>query len=378
MSTYTDAPIPPVPQTGRVAEPTTSVESKNLWQQLLATFSEVGNAIDPFASDVHPDVRALGRRARQRNPRVADDYFALGDMCARLTLDDLYLNQSYAEKTLLAYMRAGECSPEDNIVAHRAIMAFALWTVEVARVLASYTALQVGVLVCERALQFPAIAADEMSSKQLNEVLEQMRAQMTRMMDEVESPPGSGDPNEVTPQKLSQKLCDEGQMLLRQQQPAEALAAFARAIEADDQNSVAWLWQALALTDVARFEEALQSYERAIELDPENYGAWNSKGALLLELGRVEEALDSFEHALAMPLPPAVVKAAFLLNKGKALYTLGRYQEARAALVESDQLDPTPESAGGIVACDEMLAKTQAVNDPPQADNTPSQADNSQ
>lgn len=349
-----NAPIPPVPQTGRVAEAAAPVEPQNLWQQLLATFSEVGNAVDPFASDLHPEVRALGRLARQRNPRSANDYYALGDLCARLILDTTNLSQTYAEKTIIAYSRAGECSSEDAAVAGRAILSFALWLADVARTLASYTALQTGLAICERVLYLGTIPADSISADQLREQIEQMRDQMSHILDEGESeyPGGSAD---VTPQHLSQKLCDEGQMLLRQQNAGDALAAFARAIEADDQNSSAWLWQALALTDVARFDEALVSYDHAIQLDPSNYGAWNSKGALLLELGRVAESLECFEQALTMPQPPPVVKAAFLLNKGKALYVLGRYNEARDALIQSDQLDPTPESAGGVAACDEML-----------------------
>ncbi len=350
MNALADSHLPSTPQTGRSAPSSPTTEPRNLWQQFLATVNGVGNVIDPFASDAEPEVRALGQMARQRTPRSADDYFVLGDMCARLSLDGMTLRQPYAEKVLIAYCRAGECSTTDAVVARRAILAFAFWVASVARMIASYEALQVGVAICERAGRLDMLASDSAPVGQLRHLVEQMRAQITQMLDEGERAGG-----ESSPQRISRRLCDEGQNLLRHQRTEEALNSFARAIEIDEQNSTAWLWQALALTDVARFDEALASYDRSIQLDPTNYGAWNSKGTLLMELGRAIEALDCFERALAMPLPPPVVKAAFLLNKGKALYILGRYEEARDALVRSDQLDPTPESSAGIAACHEML-----------------------
>ena len=111
----------------------------------------------------------------------------------------------------------------------------------------------------------------------------------------------------------------------------------------------------MALTDLGRFDEALASYDRALALEPESAGMWNNKGSLLMELGRLEAALQCFERAIDLAAPVSTVKAVYWLNRGKALYMLGRYAEARDALMHSHALDPSPESAAGIAACRERL-----------------------
>lgn len=354
MNATLDPHLPPVPQTGR--QPAPRIPSPGLWNQLRSAVNQIGSMGDPFIGDLHPTVSDLGRQARMRHPRIADDYFALGDLCARLVLSDAQLNQSYCEKAVLAYNRAGECSSADEAYARRTILAFTFWVVSVARMIASAEALQSAIATCEQALKVPSIADQAGAGEQLRTTTAQMRAQLARMT--------GAEAQEHTPdserRRLSRKLCDEGQAFLRTQRVAEALSTFERAIEADDRNSTAWLWRALALTDVARFDEALESYDQAINIDPTNYGAWNAKGTLLMELGRAKLALECFDRALDMPLPPPIVKAAFLLSKGKALYTLGRYEEARDALVRSDQLDSTPESVAGVAACREMLERIEA------------------
>lgn len=357
MSAIADSHFTPPPQTGRFAQSAPATEPKNLWQQLLATVNEVGNAVDPFASDADSNVRALGRLARHHHPRNPDDYFALGDLCVRLSFDGAHLKQSYAEKAMLAYSRAGECSSTDDGVARRANLAFVLWVAATARTIGSYDALQVATAICERAVRLEVVPSDSAPAENLREMIKQIRNQMNQMIEAIEQSTNNTD---HTPQRISRRLCDEGQVSLRHQRTAEALSAFARSIEADPSNSTAWLWQALTLTDVARFDEALASYDRAIELEPTNYGALNSKGALLLDLGRAAVALECFERALEMPEPPPVVRAAFLLNQGKALYILGRYGEARDALALSDQIDPTAESRAGIEACNEMLTRNSS------------------
>ena len=53
-------------------------------------------------------MRARGRTARQRRQPQSDDYFNMGDICARLTLQDAHLSKTYSAKTIAAYTRAGE------------------------------------------------------------------------------------------------------------------------------------------------------------------------------------------------------------------------------------------------------------------------------
>src|SRR5690348_5407733 len=100
-----DVSLPPPPQTGcSISSPAPSDDQSGLWSQLLAAFRDLSGSFDSFANDADPQVRALGRLARQRRPQQADDYFALGDLCARLTLRGVHLSGTYAAKTLAAYL----------------------------------------------------------------------------------------------------------------------------------------------------------------------------------------------------------------------------------------------------------------------------------
>ncbi|NJN18572.1 MAG: tetratricopeptide repeat protein [Oscillochloris sp.] len=350
MNRAIDSYLPPLPQTGRQPAPGDSTPP-SLLQRLRAAVERVTG--DIFINDSDPLVSELGQLARTRHPRQADDYFALGDLCAQRTLNGMDLNRGYGEKAMIAYSRAGDCSSSDAAFARRSILAFGFWTVDVARMIGDAQVLETAAAICEMALRSPSLDGANSAAGQLREAIDSLRIQVSRIYD----PEPERLSEEAERRQRSRKLTDQGQAMLRTQQMSEALNLFDRAIEADEANATAWLWRALALTDVARFDDALQSYDKAIELDATSYGAWNAKGTLLMELGKPAKALECFERALEMPLPPPIVKAAFLLSKGKALYALGRYEEARDALVRSDQLDSTPESVAGIAACHEMLGR---------------------
>ena len=121
----------------------------------------------------------------------------------------------------------------------------------------------------------------------------------------------------------------------------------------------------MALTDLGRFDDALSSYDQALALEPGGASVWNSKGALLMELGRLKPALECFEQALSSSTAATALRAAFWLNKGKALFMLNRYQEARDALVRSHQLDPSPESAAGIAGYSGGIASPSITTESP-------------
>ncbi|MFO7168816.1 MAG: tetratricopeptide repeat protein [Chloroflexota bacterium] len=343
-----DSILPP-PQSGRSAPPADHPEEpRGLWSQLLTAFRDLSGAFDPFANDANPQVRALGRAARERRQPHPDDYFAIGDLCARLTPQGRTLSSTYAAKAIAAYTRADSLlSPEDASARH-ALLAFASWTAEAARALGGYEPLKVALLSCERAAALLSDAGAASEAQQLRAVERSLRDQIDRFADE-------GDSTRAASERQARLLTDQGQMLLRQGEPAQALTLFEQALAADNRSHAAWLWRAMALTDLARFDEALASYDRALALEPDSAGVWNNKGSLLMELGRLEPALECFERALSLSAAVSSVKAVYWLNKGKALYMLGRYVEARDALVRSHQLDPSAESAAGIAACRDRL-----------------------
>jgi len=351
MTAPLDPNIPPPPQTGRTLTERIREEPIGLWAQLLTAFRDLSGTFDAFANDANPEVRALGRAARSRRPPQANDYFAIGDLCARLVVQGNTLSQTYAAKTVAAYARAGELASRERSVAYRAIVSFAFWLADVARMLGNYESLETAVLICEQARHLIADAGWVDDERRLQMTEDRLRDQVTHML---EGGHAAVDKRASVEQE-SRMLCDQGQILLRQGRPQEALERFEAAIAAWDANQSAWLWRAMALTDLGRFDEALASYDRALALEPESAGMWNNKGSLLMELGRLEAALQCFERAIDLAAPVSTVKAVYWLNRGKALYMLGRYAEARDALMHSHDLDPSPESAAGIAACRERL-----------------------
>src|SRR5215213_6290781 len=352
MISQEDTYLPPAPQTGRSGQTIAADDdAAGLWSQILSVFRDISGSFDPFANDGDPSVRALGRAARQRHQPHSDDYYSLGDLCARLTLRNSRLSKTYIAKTIAAYTRAGQIDENEHRAARIALMTFAHWIVDVARALGSYSALKAAALACERIQQIELVARKPAEQERLREIELRLREQLSRLME--------SDANTSTTvpaaKRESQLLCDQGRMLLRQNQTKEAFEVFEQALKSDEGNHSAWLWRAMALTDLGRFDDALASYDHALQIEPDNARVWNSKGALLTELGRAEAALTCLERALEISASSAKVKAVFWLNKGKALFILRRYRESRDALVRSYQLDPSPESAAGIAACREQL-----------------------
>jgi tetratricopeptide (TPR) repeat protein len=358
MLSPSDLPLPPPPQTGRTATLLdANANQSRLWSQLLAVFRDLGGSFDPFANDANPQVRALGRLARQRRRPQANDYFALGDLCARLTLQGASLSATYAAKTIAAYLRGGQVAPTKTRTARQVLLEFALWVSDVARRLGDYESLNVGVLVCERVQQLDIVAQRQADAERLRALGAALHDRIAGLFQaDQEAEPRMF----LNVERESQLLCDQGQMLLRQSQAAEGLVAFERALRLDDQNYVAWIWRAMALTDLGRFDDALESYDRALVRERGNARGWNSKGALLMEIGRIEPALACFDRAVMLATAADPISAVFWLNKGKALFRLGRYQAALDALVQSQRIDPSAESAAGIAACQEQLERLAA------------------
>lgn len=352
MIVQDDTYLPPAPQCGRIAAATDPDDDQTgLWSQIMAVFRDMGGSFALFANDANPQVRALGRAARQRRPPQSNDYFALGDLCARLTLQNTQLSEAYIAKTLAAYTQAAAIDRNERRAARVALQTFAQWVVDTARALGSYEAVKAATLACEQVQQLDLLANKPEDRARWHETEQRLLEQLRRQAN-----PASISSNNGGDTKLaSQMLCDQGQMLLRQSQPKEAFDRFEQALQIDPRSHAAWLWRAMSLTDMGRFNDALASYDRALEIDPDNARVWNSKGALLTELGRAEAALECVNRALEISNSDAKVKAVFWLNRGKALFILKRYREAREALVRSYQYDPSPESAAGIAACREQL-----------------------
>ncbi len=121
--------IPPPPHSGRAA-PALPPEGR----RALLRHAHALDTRDPFATDPDDAVRALGLLALRRTD--VNDSFALGDLCARLALDDGdRLRVVYVGKTLIAYRSASEraANDVDRALAARARDRFVEWVIEAAR-----------------------------------------------------------------------------------------------------------------------------------------------------------------------------------------------------------------------------------------------------
>ena len=133
-------------------------------------------------------------------------------------------------------------------------------------------------------------------------------------------------------------------------------------------NANAWCLKGNALLELERYEEALQSFDRAINLRPDLSEAWQGKGSSLLRLNRGDEALAALKKA------PHTYLACY--EKGCALWSLGRHNEAMDALQESIKLNRDDRSIMDqarslmekILAHREEQKKGDSDSRPPDAD----------
>ncbi len=125
-------------------------------------------------------------------------------------------------------------------------------------------------------------------------------------------------------------LLNRGDILLKLQRPADALAAFDQAIAASGgrPHPLAWFNRGVALTALYQPQEALASYDEALRREPAYGDALINRGRVLDDLGRRHEALADFDRALALNPASPVARA----NRLALLARMGRREEALAAL----------------------------------------------
>ena len=121
-----------------------------------------------------------------------------------------------------------------------------------------------------------------------------------------------------------------------QRQPAEAAAAFRRALERDDSLAAAHFELGKTMIVLDDLEAALESFRRTTENLPEFAPGWANAGAALGELERPGEALGKLERAADLdPLSHSLAS-----NLGVTLRDLGRLVEAERAFRWALELAP--------------------------------------
>ena len=132
----------------------------------------------------------------------------------------------------------------------------------------------------------------------------------------------------VVTAKTADEWNNEGAGLLIEGNYEEALKAFDRILEIEQQNTKAWNNKEFTPYLLERHEEAIGCCDKVLEINPQDVGVWNNKGLALYGLGRYEEAIECFNKAL--DTDPQYIAAQN--NKEAALNELGRTEEVKSTL----------------------------------------------
>lgn len=129
-----------------------------------------------------------------------------------------------------------------------------------------------------------------------------------------------------------------GQVLLRENRPAEAEKAFREVLKDDPKNPEVQDGLGLSLLMQGRFQEALPFLEKAVDLAPNNASYRNNRGVALMELGNYKGAAADFDAAERSVNPDDRVSAT--INRGRLLQRQGEYFAAEKAFTEALARDP--------------------------------------
>ncbi|WP_331371426.1 adenylate/guanylate cyclase domain-containing protein [Sinorhizobium chiapasense] len=125
-----------------------------------------------------------------------------------------------------------------------------------------------------------------------------------------------------------------------------ALALARKAVLLDEGESGCERLLGLIHTNRREFDLAERHYRRAYQLNPNDANTLVQMGGLLARRGKIEEAMRWIDEGFRLnPFPPPWYSATL----GNALYILGRYGEAAAALNELP--NPGPFTCARLVAC---------------------------
>ncbi|MCU0532902.1 MAG: tetratricopeptide repeat protein [Hydrococcus sp. Prado102] len=121
----------------------------------------------------------------------------------------------------------------------------------------------------------------------------------------------------------------------------KSLKSFAKAIQLDPNNDIAWTNLGGLLCNLKIYDDALKILEKALELNPNDPEILFNKGTVLNNLGKHEQSLAILNQVIE--LDPDFQEA--WTNRGLALGNLGRYSEALKSFEQALQQEPNDEMA---------------------------------
>lgn len=137
-----------------------------------------------------------------------------------------------------------------------------------------------------------------------------------------------------------------------------ALAMARKAVSLDEGEGGCQRLLALIHANRREFDLAERHYRRAYLLNPNDANTLVQMGGLFARRGKLDEAMEWINEGFRLnPFPPPWYNAAL----GNALYILGRYEEAAAALKELP--NPGPFTLARLVACHAQAGNTAAAEE---------------
>jgi tetratricopeptide (TPR) repeat protein len=150
-------------------------------------------------------------------------------------------------------------------------------------------------------------------------------------------------------------------LALQSNDAVQALTWIDKALTYEQTAVGLWNNRALALVELARYDEADHAFHKAVELSPQNWTAYYNQGRMLLKQKRYEEAEPVLRRAVELD-PNSTIT---LNNLGLVLNGLWRYDEAIAMFDRALALDPANaelmENKAVSLYCKHDLAGAEAL-----------------
>ncbi|MCE1246880.1 MAG: tetratricopeptide repeat protein [Firmicutes bacterium] len=149
-----------------------------------------------------------------------------------------------------------------------------------------------------------------------------------------ETPKVQPTPSPTGIQAQCADLVEQGNALMKERKPFEALKFFNEALKLDENFSPALSGRTNAYIDLGRFDEAMSDAQKAIKLSPEVPLNYVNRGNAWYYTGNPEKALEDYRKTISM-------KPEYPPDESKAHYGIGRIAEERGdmetAFKEYDQ-----------------------------------------
>lgn len=125
----------------------------------------------------------------------------------------------------------------------------------------------------------------------------------------------------------------------------EAVKAHKVACEIEDQyNEIDCSNLGTALADLEQYEEAVSAYDKALRINPQHFTAWHNLSSVYNDMGEYRQAIEAANQAIRLDKNKQNIGGPWL-SKGRALYHLGKYEEALASYEKALELDPDNSTA---------------------------------